>query len=703
MPSVGQSGSASPIVVANRGVWGRQLDRYPANGPRAMYLAIVVLATVILYYELYVQGSVATLISANLHMSLNYFIMISVIGNALGALASVAAGLADRWGRANIVVYGLAITGALILFGLPNVNSKLAYLVLFSLVSLVEGTILVATPALIRDFSPQLGRASAMGFWTMGPVIGSLLVTEVSSHTLDSHPDWQFQFRVCGIVGLVVFALAFVGLRELAPQLRDQLMISLRERALIEARARGIDPQKTSSNHWRQMLRLDIFGPALGISIFLLFYYTAVGLFVVFYATAFGYTEARANGLANWYWIAQAVALIVAGALSDRLRVRKPFMLAGGILSAVGVALFAIATGDAGTSYYHFVWIILLISISSAVAFATWMAAFTETVEKHNPAAIATGLAVWGATLRSFVVVALLGLIAAIPSAATLVDRGPQVSAAAAGVDPSLNAAQNATVKAIATDPSIVPKVQALAGEYKAQLATAALLEPATTAALGSAPNDPATQVAALAEISGRPVAEVGRVLALGAKYKDQLATAATLDAATQTALSKNPGDSAAITKAVGQIAGGLHIAPAAAIAKLQALAQVPKADLSFLSATATPVQAAAARLTALGAVPAADLAFLTRYGTGLKDAKVLAALAFLQREAPGVQQAALQAPGQWQRWWWICFACQLLFLPCIWLLSGRWSPARARADAYAHDEAISRELATLANGAARA
>ncbi len=345
----------------------------------------------------------------------------------------------------------------------------------------------------------------------------------------------------------------------------------------------------------------------------------------------------------------------------------------------------------------------MLISISSAVAFATWMAAFTETVEKHNPAAIATGLAVWGATLRSFVVVALLGLIAAIPSAATLVDRGPQVSAAAAGVDPSLNAAQNATVKAIATDPSIVPKVQALAGEYKAQLATAALLEPATTAALGSAPNDPATQVAALAEISGRPVAEVGRVLALGAKYKDQLATAATLDAATQTALSKNPGDSAAITKAVGQIAGGLHIAPAAAIAKLQALAQVPKADLSFLSATATPVQAAAARLTALGAVPAADLAFLTRYGTGLKDPKVLAALAFLQREAPGVQQAALQAPGQWQRWWWICFACQLLFLPCIWLLSGRWSPARARADAYAHDEAISRELATLANGAARA
>src|SRR5664280_3916903 len=43
------------------------------------------------------------------------------------------------------------------------------------------------------DFSPQLGRASAMGFWTLGPVIGGLVVTEVSSNTLGSHPHWQTQ------------------------------------------------------------------------------------------------------------------------------------------------------------------------------------------------------------------------------------------------------------------------------------------------------------------------------------------------------------------------------------------------------------------------------------------------------------------------------------------------------------------------------
>ena len=62
---------------------------------------------------------------------------------------------------------------------------------------------LVATPALIRDFSPQLGRASAMGGWTLGPVLGSLvvsvIVTNTSSHT------WQWQYGLAGIVGLVVF------------------------------------------------------------------------------------------------------------------------------------------------------------------------------------------------------------------------------------------------------------------------------------------------------------------------------------------------------------------------------------------------------------------------------------------------------------------------------------------------------------------
>src|SRR4051812_5956675 len=360
-----------------------------------MYLGITVLATVILYYELYIQGAVATKIITDFGMSFTYFVFISVIGNAVGAFASLMAGLADRWGRANLVVGGLLVTGLLIGFGLPNTGSKELYLILFAIVSFVEGVVLVATPALIRDFSPQVGRGAAMGFWTMGPVLGSLVVTEVSSHTLSSHPDWQYQFRVCGIAGLIVAAVALVGLRELSPRLRDQLMVSMRDRALIEARASGIDPEKALQGHWRQMLRFDVIGPALGVSLYLLLYYIIVAFLVVYFATVFGYTEARANGLGNWFWITNAIVLVLAGLASDRLRVRKPFMIVGALMSLVGVALFAAAATRPHTGYHTFAAYFILIAAGQGVAYVAWMAGFTETVEKHNPAATATGLAIW--------------------------------------------------------------------------------------------------------------------------------------------------------------------------------------------------------------------------------------------------------------------------------------------------------------------
>jgi len=444
--------------------------------------------------------------------------------------------------------------------------------------------------------------------------------------------------------------------------------------------------------HCGQMLRFDIIGSSFAVAVFLLFYYIAVGFFVVFFATNYGYTEAQANSLGNWYWSFQCVALILTGLVSDWLKVRKPFMVVGGLVSAAGVALFALQTTKTGTTESQWIPWILMISIGSAIAFAAWMAAFTETVEKHNPAATATGLAVWGATIRTVVVVALIGLIFAIPAASTLVDKGPGVQLAAAGLDPTLTAAQNATVKAVAADPTIPTKTQALANQYKAELATAAKLKPATQAALAANPTDVPTQAEAISEISGVGLADVAKVF----QYKDQLTTAATIDQATQVALLTNPADTAAQTKAVGEIAQGLKITVPEAVAKLQALALVPAADLVAMASTAPKVSDAGAQLTALGKVPAADLGYLAKWGPGLQDQKTVAALTKLGEEAPGVQKALKDSPGQWQRWWWICLAGQILFLPFIFLLTGRWSPRKARQDAKEHAEAVNRELAAL-------
>src|SRR5215217_4628561 len=228
-----------PAPTAARGLqrlWTRQLPHYPDTAARAVYLGITVLATIVLYYQLYVQGAVATKIVAQFGFSFTGFVFVLVIGNALGAFASLAAGLADRWGRANLVVGGLLGVGLLTAFALPNASSQAEYTAYFALVSVVEGMALVATPALIRDFSPQVGRGAAMGFWTLGPVLGSLMVSGISSQTLAAHPAWQFQFHVAGAIGLLVAVVALLWLRELSPRLRDQLMHSTRDRALVEAR-----------------------------------------------------------------------------------------------------------------------------------------------------------------------------------------------------------------------------------------------------------------------------------------------------------------------------------------------------------------------------------------------------------------------------------------------------------------------------------
>ena len=85
-----------------------------------------------------------------------------------------------------------------------------------------------------------------------------------------------------------------------------------------------------------------------------------------------------------------------------------------------------------------------------------------------------------------------------------------------------------------------------------------------------------------------------------------------------------------------------------------------------------------------------------SQYGPGL-DQAVMDQLAFLQKYGAQVQQAAKDSPAQWQRWWWVCVGGQIAFLFFIGLMVGRWSPKKAREDAKAHEEAVNRELASLA------
>ncbi len=729
----------APATGFRRSLWTRQLSHYPNTGPRTFYLGVTVLATIILYYEFYLQGAVATQIIQHYNMTFTYFVVISIVANGIGAFASLLAGFADRWGRANLVTYGLLITGALYAFALPHAPSKVWFMVIYSCVGFVEGIVLVATPALIRDFSPQVGRGFAMGFWTLGPVLGSLVVTEVSSNTLSSHPDWRFQFYLCGAVGLAVFVIAFVGLRELSPRIRDQLMVTMRDRVLVEARAAGLKLEDLTKGLWRQMIRPSIFGPAFAISLFLLLYYIAAGFAVVYFATVYGYSESKANALANWYWITNALTLVVTGLFSDYLRVRKPFMVLGTAISLVGIAFFAIAATKPETSYYHLAVLFIVIAFGGGMTYCAWMAAFTETVEKVNPAATATGLAVWGWIIRVVVTVALLVLTFVVSSTSTLVDTQGKYptqvavlssldhkTSAALGKNPSDPAAlsvalgevakQQSALDPVKNPPGDAAKVSAAVTKYAAALAVlqsidtpsatalaknqsdipalskalgeiATKITPTQATALAKSPGIPAALATALGEIAKAPATSASAVSAAVLRRPNEIATANAIDAATLATLNADATNAAAISKAQGEIAAAFKITPAAAFTRLLALAApATKADLATIIPFADTLKAANA------AVPAADLALIQKYGAVLQGAQAGIPPATLAK----LTKAGNDTPTQWQHWWWVCFIAQIVFLPFIFLLTGRWSPKKARRDEEEHEALVERELAEL-------
>jgi hypothetical protein len=67
--------------------------------------------------------------------------------------------------------------------------------------------------------------------------------------------------------------------------------------------------------------------------------------------------------------------------------------------------------------------VIVLLAVSISLAYAPWMANYTEQVESHNPALTASGLAIWGWILRITVALSFLVLPHVVTTSTVLVDN----------------------------------------------------------------------------------------------------------------------------------------------------------------------------------------------------------------------------------------------------------------------------------------
>jgi MFS family permease len=635
----------------------RQLDSYPDTGPRVLYLAITVLATITLYYEAYVGGSVSTILLANLHMSFTFFVATTAVANGIGAFTSLFAGLSDKYGRANLTVFGLLVAGVFVVWLLPISTSRWEFTIFAFIVGAVEGVVLVSTPALIRDLSPQTGRATAMGFWTSGPVLGSLVVAIVGSITVPAvitNPRfWTHEYYIAGAVGLVVFVIALVGLRELSPGLRDQLMVTMRDRVLVEMRAKGLDIEAAMKNHWRQLMKTDVIVSAFAVSIMLLIYYALVGFLVIYVTTVFGYTVKEGDNLGYWCWAFNAGAVILIGMTSDRFRVRKPFMIVGGIGAAVMIVLFLLQSKTGAHPSFALIAAYLAIMLFFlGVAYTPWMASFTETVEARNPAAVAAGLAIWGWIIRIVVFASSLVILVVITGVTPLINASGYETQYPALAWAAAHPSVVADYQTYATDFQFAtahPAVVATAVKYKTQLANAAKFAP-ELAAIQKNPTA-FTQAAAYSNPASIPAPLLAELLAAAGGNVSVLTT-----------ISQNQ---AAITGVIAVAPQLQTLAPYSA--QLTALSKVPA------SATAA-VQANAANLTALGKVPTSVTSYISK----------------------NVPNALKNSPGQWKTWYWVCFGGIIFFLLSVPLLRGRWSPRAAKRDEEEHEALVQAELAKL-------
>ncbi|MEU7857521.1 MFS transporter [Nonomuraea sp. NPDC049141] len=378
----------------------RELSVYPVGRRRVWLLAIAVLASLIANFETTI-ATILPLLQRDLQMSLEVYGLIAAVSVLVGGLSAGFGGiLSDRWGRVTILVPTLTVTAACN-FLLATVDSVSGLFVVRCLMLFIEGAGITITASLVRDFSPRLGRAQAFAFWTWGPVGASFLASFIAGFTLPMFGNaWQSQAIIMGVVSLLLCGVIIWQIAEPSAALRAQVMQY--EQAVVSEEK--IDPGKV-----KELFRHPhLWAHVLGNTGWQVLYWTfAIFGQTILASSAFGMETAQANRVVALGILLNAVAVIVVGRVSDRLRLRKPFTAVGIVLTIATLAYFISLVGTGATiGRVTLVYAILFLVLG--VAYVPWMANFSEDAEDVDPRLQGAALGLWGMVVRVMIVALLV-------------------------------------------------------------------------------------------------------------------------------------------------------------------------------------------------------------------------------------------------------------------------------------------------------
>lgn len=379
----------------------RELDEYPTGARRMKILTMAVLAILIGSYEGQI-APVVPLLLKDLHMTLATYGLVSGGAAVVGAISSILGGrLTDRLGRVRLLVPLMLLT-AICCFVMTLVHSPRDLLLARILLAFVDGVAMASTAPLIRDFSPRLGRAQAFGFWTWGPVGANFLASAVAGWTLPIFDDsWRSQFVIMGCFSLVISIVIALNIADLSPELRARIQQT--EQAAVQVVDMSQKPRLSSL-----FRRRNIWAHVVGISLWLVLYLTLSLFGQTMLVEQLKISASQASTIMAAFWILNLLTLIVTGRFSDKTQLRKPFALGGTIASVVFTAYLAIILGQEGVSTIHLMLVGALLGGSLGIAYAPWMANYSEDAEDADPRLQGTAWGLFGFLSKGIGVIGLI-------------------------------------------------------------------------------------------------------------------------------------------------------------------------------------------------------------------------------------------------------------------------------------------------------